>query len=283
MHLASNARTALVPILGRLGGMQPVTPRTGDPIRPQYIYVPQPDHHLEIADGHFHLSRGPRINSARPAVDVLFRTAAAQYGPRVTGVILSGGLDDGSVGLALIRRAGGVAIVQSTDDALVPSMPHHAILAANPEHILPTDRIGEMIKRTVYESLEQTPRLELTNLEIGSIGADDEPGRITGLTCPDCHGSIWVRNERGEATFNCRIGHSYTSETFFDTQDTNVENALWAGVRSLEEQATLASTMAGQALKRGDQEGHDRFERRRKIAEINASALRELLLERSDA
>lgn len=71
-------------------------------------------------------------------------------------------------------------------------------------------------------------------------------------------------------------------ETFFDTQSTNVENALWAGVRSLEEQATLSDAMAARALKQGDQEGHDRFQRRRQIAEANAGALRDLLLDRSD-
>lgn len=115
-----------------------------------------------------------------------------------------------------------------------------------------------------------------------AVGAHDAPGQLTGLTCPDCHGSIWIEKEGGEATFRCRIGHSYSPESFFEIQAENVENALWAGVRSLEEQAALADVMASRALKQGDKQVHERFQRRHQIAGANADTLRQLLLERSD-
>jgi two-component system chemotaxis response regulator CheB len=56
--------------------------------------------------------RGPKENFTRPAIYPLFRSATLSYGPRVIGVILMGGLDDGTSGLYSIEARGGIAIVQ---------------------------------------------------------------------------------------------------------------------------------------------------------------------------
>jgi two-component system chemotaxis response regulator CheB len=115
------------------------------------------------------------------------------------------------------------------------------------------------------------------------VGANDTPGQVTGITCPDCHGSIWLQlGEGGEVTFTCRVGHKYSPESFFELQATNVENAMWAGVRSLEEQAALAAVMASRAAKVDDRQTAERYEKRRRIADQNAAILRKVLLDRSD-
>jgi len=99
------------------------------------------------------------------------------------------------------------------------------------------------------------------------VGAKDTAGDVTGITCPDCHGSIWMQTgDGGEVSLVCRIGHSYSPESFAEIQAANVENALWAGVRSLEEQASLAGVMASRALRRNDPEARERFEHRRTVA-----------------
>ena len=284
LHLAAMSRSALAPILNRVGGMQAVTPQDGDPLRPGYIYTPTPDHHLELTGDAIKVTRGPRINGARPAIDVLFRTAAAAYGSRVIGVVLSGGLDDGSAGLAAIAAAGGVAIAQAPDDALVDSMPRNAIEVAAPDHVLEAEKIGPMIVHEVHGAETQEPKQKPGGAEMEPVGVRDTPGQVTGVTCPECHGSIWLQTGKaGEVAMTCRVGHSYSPESFYEIQSENVENALWAGVRSLEEQASFAGVLADRATRFNDEDGARRYERRREIAADNAEALRKVILERSEA
>ena len=285
LHLPATSRSSLAAILNRTGSMQAVVPRDGDPVRPGFVYVPTPDHHLEVHDHTIKITRGPKINGVRPAVDVLFRSAAACCGPRVVGVVLSGGLDDGSAGLAAICAAGGIGIVQDPADAVVPWMPRNALETAGADHVLTADRIGSMILHTIHDP-EPAGRKITSNggLEMKAVGVGDTPGQVTGITCPECHGSIWMqKGEGGQVAFTCRVGHSYSPESFFDIQAENVENALWAGVRSLEEQSSLADVMADRSLRMDDGDAQRRYEERSRVARDNAEVLRKLILERSEA
>ena len=117
-----------------------------------------------------------------------------------------------------------------------------------------------------------------------AVGAKDTPGEVTGVTCPECHGSIWLQTgDAGEVALTCRVGHSYSPETFYEIQSENVENVLWAGVRSLEEQASVAGVMADRATRFNDGDSARRYERRREIANDNAEALRKVILGRPAA
>jgi len=107
-----------------------------EPIRRGHIYVARPDYHLTIEAGEMRVLRGPRENRHRPAIDPLFRTAARVYGPRVIGVILSGSLEDGSMGLFAVKQRGGIAIVQDPNEAASPEMPRRALRYATPHYVL---------------------------------------------------------------------------------------------------------------------------------------------------
>ena len=114
----------------------------GEPIERGRVYVAPPDRHIEIRGETIALTSGPREHRVRPSVDVLFRSAAACRGERVIGVVLSGALSDGAAGLADIRAAGGVTIVQDPSEAQTPSMPLAAIERTPVQFVLPAGEIG---------------------------------------------------------------------------------------------------------------------------------------------
>jgi two-component system, chemotaxis family, protein-glutamate methylesterase/glutaminase len=80
-----------------------------------------------VQSGIVRVVQGPRENLHRPAIDPLFRSAAASYGRRVIGIILTGMMDDGTAGLMVVSASGGRAIVQNPDAALFPGMPKSAL------------------------------------------------------------------------------------------------------------------------------------------------------------
>ena len=116
------------------------------PIRPENIYFAPPNYHLLVErDWTCALSIDPKVNHARPSIDVLFECAASIFGPRLIGVIMTGASRDGSAGLRLIREMGGVTVVQDPADAAVPYMPKAAIDAA--DFVRPLAEIGPLVTK----------------------------------------------------------------------------------------------------------------------------------------
>lgn len=92
------------------------------------IYFAPADYHLLVeGDGSISLSSEEAVNHSRPAIDVLFETAADAFGPALTGIVLTGANHDGAQGLKAIGAAGGVAIVEAPETAEVPTMPAAAL------------------------------------------------------------------------------------------------------------------------------------------------------------
>jgi two-component system chemotaxis response regulator CheB len=107
---------------------------------------------LLVEDHKLKLSRGPRENHARPAIDALFCSAAKVPEHRVIGVVLSGTLSDGAVGLRVIRAHGGTTIVQDPREAEYSEMPQSAIAASDIDHILPVKAIARCLSSIVGEA-----------------------------------------------------------------------------------------------------------------------------------
>jgi two-component system chemotaxis response regulator CheB len=150
LHTGPQSPRLLDAIVGRCTPLAVSYGCEGDLIRPGHIYFAPPDRHLIVtSDGHLGLDAGPKVRFSRPAADSLFRSAAEIYGPRVIGVVLTGGDGDGTAGLTAIKAAGGLCVVQSPLEAESPDMPISALTGDHPDHCLPLAQIGPLLVRLV--------------------------------------------------------------------------------------------------------------------------------------
>lgn len=253
-HLSPHVPSLLPAILERAASLHVEAARDGEEFRPGRVYVAPPDRHLLLEPGgRMRLTRGPKESRFRPAVDPLFRSAARAYGPRVVGVILTGGLDDGTMGLLEIKRGGGTAVVQDPDDALVPSMPQSALRHVRVDYCLPLAEIGPLLVRLAGEPAAERSYAVSDELEIEvKITLEDnameagvmELGGPSPFACPDCHGVLLRLKGDGPMRFRCHTGHAYTADSLLSGVSEQVEHALWNSVRALEEGEMLLRHMA---------------------------------------
>lgn len=113
-----------------------------EPVAPGTIYFAPPDYHLLIDRSRrlapsLALSIDGLVNFSRPAIDVLFESAADVYGECLLGIVLTGGNHDGAVGLAAVQQAGGQTIVQDPADAQLSFMPEAALERVTPTAVMP--------------------------------------------------------------------------------------------------------------------------------------------------
>jgi two-component system chemotaxis response regulator CheB len=152
LHLMGE-RSMLAPILSRSGPLPATAAVEGERFERSHIYVSPPGVHMVLEEGVIHLTHGPPEKGCRPAIDPLFRSAARVYGPRVIGVVLSGLLHDGSEGLAAVKQAGGLAVVQDPSDAKFGAMPTAAMAATDVDSVTPVDRIAAVLADLVSEPI----------------------------------------------------------------------------------------------------------------------------------
>lgn len=287
LHVAPHGRSAMPAILTRAGCLPAIHPQDGEKIETGRVYVAPPDHHIILQNDVIRLSRAPTENGQRPAVDVLFRSAAQTYGRRVVGVVLTGNLDDGTVGLAVIKRYGGVAVAQNPEEADYPSMPLSAIQHVAVDHVLPLSGIAPLLAELASQPLAEVPEplkpegrdMKKEELERGID--KEEQGIPADLSCPDCGGTLRESLVHGVVHFRCRTGHAYSPETLLAKQSDVVEAALWAAVRALQENAELARRME-RRLHQAGKPGvlmEQRYQRRAQEAEHHAEVLRKVLME----
>jgi two-component system chemotaxis response regulator CheB len=281
LHLAPYGRSMLPAILSRAGQMPASHPVDGEPLRAGRIYIAPPDHHLAVEHGCLRLSRSATENGHRPAIDVTFRTAALAYGPRCVGVVLTGNLDDGTAGLAAIKGCGGLAVVQDPSEALYPNMPESAIAAVQVDHVLPlagmAPLLEELVRNLPMGGSDCAAREGTSTLTVPEGGGGAEVGQPSGLTCPECGGSLFETPDKGPVHFRCRTGHAYSPQSLLAKQTESLEGTLWAAVRALEERAALARRMEKRARLIGNDMSQLRYESRAREAEAHAEQLRKVL------
>lgn len=256
-HLQADSPGVLPEVLARCGSLPAKNATDGERLKMGQIYVAPPDHHMLVDPDQVRVTKGPKENRFRPAVDPLFRSAAVSFGSGVIGVILSGGLDDGTSGLSTVKEYGGTSVVQDPNDAESSSMPESALNNVNVDYCVLGEELGNLLIRLVAEEAMEVPEVSLNNnnhkteIEI-RIAAEEnafemginELGEASNFSCPDCHGVMRRLKQGNILRFRCHTGHAYSSETLLATLSESVETSLWSTVRAMEEAVMLLDHMA---------------------------------------
>lgn len=252
VHVGNRARSSLPEILSRAGLLDASHARHGEPLRPGRIYVAPPDVHLLVGAGVVRLSSGPRVNRYRPAVDVMFAGVARWAGSGAVAVVLSGLLDDGAVGAALVARAGGHVVVQNPHDAIFDSMPRAALSAVPAARVVSTVQLGKAVgERLELSTATDDDRERVQEMSETSMSDSDDPGyltadeaRLTRMSCPDCNGGLAEIELSDVRYYRCHVGHQYGPRSLEAAQREAAEAKLWAAAAALEEHAALARHLA---------------------------------------
>jgi len=255
IHTGATSPNVMDKILARAGRLPATTARDWEKIQPGNVYVAPADHHMVLDKAGFvRVTRGPKENRFRPAIDPLFRSAAYAFGSRVVGVVLTGFLDDGTAGLWAVKERGGTAIVQNPEEAVAPTMPLNALKQVEVDQICRLSEIAPLLVR-----LAQTPASEkgvkpmTREMEAEVRIAREENAVKSGIlywgepslyACPECHGVLMQLKEGKNIRFRCHTGHAYSAETLMSEFSEQTEAMLWNAVRSIDEMVILMRRMA---------------------------------------
>jgi two-component system chemotaxis response regulator CheB len=289
MHVGSVS--SLAPILDRCANVPALEARDGEKWRKGHIYVAPPNNHLVLRDGAMALTREPRENGHRPAVDVLFRSAARYHRERVIGVVLSGGRDDGSAGLFAIKSRGGLAIVQDPTEATVGEMPRNAMQYVDVDECLPISEMARCLTKLVKGSAKGGRRKTTRNGTRGGAAnganggtkmiakkANSKEAEFFPLACPECNGPLYESKEGELVRFQCKIGHAFGPNALTEAHTEALERALWTAVRALNERITMHRKLLERpARNKAENDMLKRFAETAATAEKDVLLLREIV------
>ncbi len=206
-------------------------------------------------------------------------------------MVLTGNLDDGTAGLAVVKRRRGLAVVQDPEEADYAGMPQSAIQNVAVDHVLSLTDIPAAPRETGSRAArrragaiwsggrsgkERNMKDEVEHGQDSSV----ELGVPSDLTCPECGGSLREKKIDTVVHFRCHTGHAYSPETLLAKQSDVVDAAIWAAVRALQENAAMARRMEKRLHQAGSASGMEsRYGRRAEEAERHAEVLRQVLLE----
>jgi two-component system chemotaxis response regulator CheB len=263
MHVGTE--TFLPQILTRCGKLPAVIAEHGQHYQRGCIYCAPANCHLSLKDHTTVLTRGPRENGHRPAIDVLFRSAAREHRSKVIGVVLSGGRDDGSAGLYAIKARGGVAIVQDPAEAFKPSMPQNALNMVDVDFCLPVRQIADVLVDLVNgkgANNAQSPNggSSIENEATIDRPISQPPGDQIPVACPECEGPLFEVKDGELAQFECFVGHRFSPDSLSDQHTEALERALWTATRKLKERVVLHEQLVERKRNKGEDELLKRLE-----------------------
>jgi two-component system chemotaxis response regulator CheB len=288
VHAGPNGPTLLDKVLQRTTELPVAYAVHQEALQPGRVYLAPPDCHMLVEQDHLILTRGPRENRCRPAVDPLFRSAAFEAGRRVIGVILTGALDDGTAGLWAVKQRGGVAVVQDPEEAAHPSMPRSALRYVTVDHKLPLAEIAPTLARLARRRLAEEGEVAMSRqIEVETRIAKGEDtlhlgmldlGHFTPYTCPECHGVLMELKGGGIPRFRCHTGHAYSLSSLLTEVTGHVEDSLWSALRAVEASLLLLQHASKHMREQGEPSEAARLDNAAKEVDARAQMLREVVM-----
>jgi two-component system, chemotaxis family, protein-glutamate methylesterase/glutaminase len=148
LHRKNDSRSSLETLLNNGCALAVKEGEDKEALKNGVVYVAPSDYHLLIEDDHsLSLDASEKVLWSRPSIDVTFQSAAEVYKNKLLGVLLSGANNDGSMGMQRIKDMGGKTVVQSPENAEMPTMPLSAINIIKPDYILKDAEIAAVINR----------------------------------------------------------------------------------------------------------------------------------------
>ena len=225
------------------------------------VILAPPDHHLLVKKDKLWLTNGPKENLFRPSIDVLFRSSAVNFGNRMIGVLLTGRLTDGTLGLAAIKRCGGITIIQDPSTAEYPDMPLYAQRSVDPDYSVTLEDMPTIFQRLLDDPLP--PEKEVPAVLLREVGITSKIGSLINgknekenegemaFTCTSCGGPLTVIEGEEVVHYRCRTGHSFTMQSLEEDQGRQLEETLWIALRVLDERMALLKKMTSDYERKG--------------------------------
>lgn len=293
LHVGSH-ESLLPSLLNGAGPLEASHAEDGQVYKRGKIYVAPPDRHLVVEGTRLRLVHGAKENFARPAIDPLFRSAAAEIGSGAIGVVLTGLLDDGAAGLEAIQACGGATLVQDPADAFAQDMPLNASPFA--DYILPlaglAARLVQLAGGVVHAQGKdvggrQTAARQRIAIEQHAWTGDRSPPNALSqiavpstFTCPDCNGSLWQVKDSRLLRFRCHTGHAFSPASLTSGRRDDVERSLLDAMRALREREMASRALGEHFGRQGDTAAQTYEEDIARRANEAAGLLQSLLLER---
>jgi two-component system, chemotaxis family, protein-glutamate methylesterase/glutaminase len=286
LHVSPHHRTLLASVLQRRSRWKVTEARDGLTLQRGHIYTAVPDRHLMVDGSTIRLTRAPAENRVRPSIDVLFRSAAHDYGSNAIGIVLSGSLGDGTSGLWSIIDRGGLAIAQSPNEAEFTEMPTTAVMNVDGIETLEISAMQERIERFLRsrngtEVRNRNERLDIENqiargenaMKAGSL----KLGRPSPYTCPECHGAMVQIVEDHSLRFRCHTGHAHSAMSLLASGIESIDRQLWDAMRAMEERTLLLRQLERSSRDSADIGHANQYAARADESERCAISLRKLV------
>ena len=285
IHLSNYSRSdVIIDILQKNTTLKCIVPFDQQEIENSTIYLAPTDRHLLLERGRMRITRGAKENHYRPSIDALFRSAAEAYTGCVTGIILTGLLDDGSSGMNAIKRCGGRCIVQDPNEAAFTDMPNSVLRTTAVDFTMSIHEMGYVLDDLYSRSIchqQQVPadiKLEAEIARRLTTNIEDirNLGSFTPLTCPDCGGVMVKVDDDEPARYRCYTGHTFTEKILESEQLKRIEESMWVSIRMLEERKNLLLNMQGETNSNG--QTPERRDERIGDMQVHIDTLRNALL-----